>query len=108
MRKYFAALCVASFTHAATGHSEQLTEFQAAGFSVAVAASCNAIFGDTDLFEAAFSEYEEEAMRQIPPKSGAELTELRDLLLSAAAPEGDREVFATICDLLRDRLLPAD
>lgn len=109
MRKPVLAIVLAvaaSQAAASQAAAEGNEEFKAAALQVAIAANCRATYGQHDLFEAAFSNFEAVAEETEAELSELELAEMKQELYDIEAePEGNM-FLEGFCKKLTAQLLP--
>lgn len=90
----------------AVGDSQE--DFKDAGMQLGFAALCRATYGDHELFEEAFSYFRKTARDTNQDISDEELNEAKLELYEMEAESGENPILRSICEKLRNELLPND
>lgn len=82
-------------------------DFDAAGVQLAIAAGCRASYGENELFEVAFANFEKIARKSSQDITDEELADAKQKLYETEAETGDNFFLRGFCEKLKEELLPA-
>ena len=85
--------------------AEHKENYEAAGIRLAIAANCRANYGDHELFEVAFSQFEIAAQTSPQDFTKSQMSELKNEFYQIEADEGDNPFLRGACQNLRDLLI---
>jgi hypothetical protein len=83
-------------------------EFLAAEMQLGIAANCRASYGDHELFEVAFAQFEDVALRTGQDITDKELDEAKQKLYEMEAETEENLFLRGFCKDLREELLPVE
>lgn len=81
-------------------------EYKTASMQLVIAASCRATYGEDELFEVAFSRFEQVARSTEAPLRNSEIKETKQKMYELDAMEGGNPFLKAFCEKLKEEFLP--
>lgn len=91
-------------THAALADPQK--ELEAAGMQIAIAANCRASYGEHELFEIAFAQFEDLVRSSDHDISDEELAEMKQAMYETEADPEYNLFMHGFCNKLKEELMP--
>jgi len=101
---FFSLFLITLSLHSALAGEQK--NFEVAGMQLAIAANCRASYGEDDLFEIAFTNFENLARGSGHNITDEELAKAKQKLYETEAETGDNPFLRGFCKELKEKLLP--